>query len=55
MTFIDLRPAYEQDPDYKKIQNYLNGGDVPVFNYHRFWAQSDVALAFATFAILFPQ
>jgi len=41
-------------PDRSKVQAYLNGGSAPSFNYHRFWAEADVATAFDTFANLFP-
>ena len=37
-----------------KVQTYLNGGAAPTFNYHRFWAQSDVATAMAVYGELFP-
>ena len=30
------------------------GGSAPVFNYHRFWAEVDIATAFDAFAQLFP-
>ncbi len=33
------------DPDWPKVQTYLNGGAAPTFTYHRFWAQSDIAMA----------
>ena len=36
------------------MQTYLNGGSAPVFNYHRFWAEADIATAFDAFAQLFP-
>lgn len=53
-TFLDIRSFYRSDPDFPKVEAYLNGGPEPTFNYHRFWAQSDVAMAFADFAYLFP-
>ncbi len=53
-TFLDIRSWYKQDPDWSKVQAHLDGGPAPSFNYHRFWAQSDVAMAFADFAALFP-
>jgi hypothetical protein len=53
MTFIGERPAYKNDPAWPEVQAYLNGGAAPTFNYHRFWAQADVASAFADVAILF--
>jgi hypothetical protein len=53
-TFLSIRPWYTSVADYPEVQNYLNGGAVPVFNYHRFWAEADIATAFDSFAFLFP-
>ncbi|GCF07541.1 glycoside hydrolase family 48 protein [Dictyobacter arantiisoli] len=53
-TFITERPSYKSDPAWPKVQAYLNGGAAPTFTYHRFWAQSDIALAYADYSILFP-
>jgi hypothetical protein len=53
-TFLSLRPWYTSDPEWPKVQAYLDGGPAPVFNYHRFWAESDIATAFDSFAFLFP-
>jgi hypothetical protein len=53
-SFVDIRSFYKNDPNWSKVQTYLNGGAVPSFNYHRFWAQSDIAMAFADFGSLFP-
>jgi len=53
-TFITERPKYQQDPSWSKVQAYLNGGAAPTFTYHRFWAQADIALAYADYATLFP-
>jgi hypothetical protein len=53
-TFLSIRPWYTSVPDYGEVQNYLNGGPAPVFNYHRFWAEVDIATAFDSFAYLFP-
>jgi hypothetical protein len=53
-TFLSERPKYTQDPDWPKVRTYLNGGPAPTFTYHRFWAQSDIALAMAEFGRLFP-
>lgn len=53
-TFLGIRSKYRSDPEWGKVQAYLNGGQAPVFTYHRFWAQSDVALANATYGWLFP-
>jgi hypothetical protein len=54
-TFISIRSWYKNDPDWPKVQSYLNGtGPAPTFNYHRFWAQVDVAVALAEYGRLFP-
>ncbi|SDZ22121.1 cellulose 1,4-beta-cellobiosidase [Micromonospora pattaloongensis] len=53
-SFVDIRSFYKNDPDWPKVQAYLNGGAAPQFRYHRFWAQSDIAMAFADFGALFP-
>ncbi len=54
LTFLSERPKYTSDPAWPKVQAYLNGGAAPTFNYHRFWAQADVAIALADVDILFP-
>lgn len=51
-TFIGIRSWYRDDPDWPKVQAYLDGGDAPTFTYHRFWAQAALALAFAIYAEL---
>jgi Glycosyl hydrolase family 48/Cellulose binding domain/Putative Ig domain/Bacterial Ig domain len=53
-TFLSIRPWYTSVADYPEVQNYLNGGSAPVFNYHRFWAEVEIATAFDSFAYLFP-
>ncbi|SDT40959.1 glycoside hydrolase family 48 protein [Actinoplanes derwentensis] len=55
VSFLDIRSFYRSDPDFPKVQAYLNGGAAPTFNYHRFWAQVDVATGYAEYARLFPQ
>jgi hypothetical protein len=51
-SFVDIRSFLKSDPDWPKVQTYLNGGAAPVFNYHRFWAQSDIAMAMADYGLL---
>ncbi|WP_369228314.1 glycoside hydrolase family 48 protein [Streptomyces sp. R39] len=51
-TFASLRSFYQKDPAWSKIQSYLAGGAAPVFTYHRFWAQADIALAMGSYAEL---
>ncbi|MBV9790990.1 MAG: endoglucanase, partial [Chloroflexi bacterium] len=53
-TFLSIRSKYASDPDFAKVQSYLNGGPAPSFRYHRFWAQTDIALANAEYSRLFP-
>ncbi|NJP41959.1 glycoside hydrolase family 48 protein [Actinacidiphila epipremni] len=52
-TFIELRSFYKNDPNWPKVQAYLNGGSVPSFTYHRFWAQADIAMAMGAYGLLF--
>ncbi|GAB3809626.1 glycoside hydrolase family 48 protein [Micromonospora zhanjiangensis] len=51
-SFLDIRSFYKNDPDYAQVKAYLDGGPVPTFTYHRFWAQTDVALALADYGLL---
>lgn len=51
-TFLSIRSFYKDDPNWPKVQAYLDGGAAPVFTYHRFWAQTDVALALGAYADL---
>jgi hypothetical protein len=54
-TFLSIRSWYKQDPSWSKVQGYLDGGAAPTFTYHRFWAQSDIAMAMAAYGQLFDQ
>ncbi|MBW5480422.1 glycoside hydrolase family 48 protein [Streptomyces bambusae] len=51
-TFASIRGFYEDDPAWPKVEAYLAGGAAPVFSYHRFWAQADIALAMGSYAEL---
>jgi hypothetical protein len=51
-TFLSIRSWYQDDEDWDKVQAFLDGGPAPVFNYHRFWAQADIAMAMADYAKL---
>jgi hypothetical protein len=54
-TFLSLRPKYTNDPSYPLVVSGCAGsGAGPTFNYHRFWAQVDIASAYFVFANLFP-
>ncbi|MFA1551675.1 glycoside hydrolase family 48 protein [Actinomadura chokoriensis] len=52
-----MRSFYKGDPDYQRVIAYANGSSptAPVFTYHRFWAQADVALAMAGYGRLFDE
>ncbi|AYY11565.1 cellulose 1,4-beta-cellobiosidase [Actinobacteria bacterium YIM 96077] len=56
VTFLDLRSFYLDDPDIDQVLDYASGetDDPPTFEYHRSWAQMDIANAFADYAHLFP-
>ncbi|QSB13079.1 cellulose binding domain-containing protein [Natronosporangium hydrolyticum] len=57
VTFYDLRSFYADDPNIDQVLAYAQDPDnapVPTFEYHRSWAQMDVAMAFADYALLFP-
>ncbi|WP_327351360.1 glycoside hydrolase family 48 protein [Streptomyces sp. NBC_01304] len=51
-SFASIRTFYEDDPAWPKVEAYLQGGAAPVFTYHRFWAQADIALAMGSYAEL---
>ncbi|WP_052105593.1 glycoside hydrolase family 48 protein, partial [Cellulomonas bogoriensis] len=53
VSFLDIRSFYLDDPDWPKVQAYLDGGPAPVFEYHRFWAQAEIAMALADYDRLF--
>ncbi|MGA2652694.1 MAG: glycoside hydrolase family 48 protein [Terracidiphilus sp.] len=53
-TFLSLRPKYKNDPNFAALESGCAAGTGPTFNYHRFWAQVDIASAYAVFANLFP-
>jgi hypothetical protein len=63
VTFLGLRSKYQQDPAFPALTNayssWVAGGRAgdfqsPQYHYHRFWAQVEVALANATYDLLFP-
>ena len=54
-TFIELRSFYKNDPNWSKVQAYLDGGAAPSFTYHRFWAEADIAMAMGAYGLLFGQ
>jgi hypothetical protein len=51
--FLSIRSFYQDDPQWSKVQSYLDGGPAPTFTYHRFWAQAEIATAFSLHVQLF--
>ncbi|SEG23158.1 Cellulose binding domain-containing protein, partial [Thermomonospora echinospora] len=56
-TFMSIRSFYKNDPDYERVWAYATGASstVPVFRYHRFWAQADIAMAMADYGSMFNE
>lgn len=54
-TFLDIRSWYKNDPNWPQLKAYLDGGQAPIFRYHRFWEQADVALALGAYGMLFNE
>ncbi|BCJ93766.1 hypothetical protein acsn021_13350 [Anaerocolumna cellulosilytica] len=55
VTFLDIRSKYRDDPNFHILQDAYNKGEDPVFTYHRFWAQCDVAIANGVYSMLFSE
>ena len=54
-TFASIRTQYQSDPMYATVMAYANGtGPAPVFNFHRFWAETDITTAYGVYYLLFP-
>ena len=54
MKFIDQRPKYKQDPNWTRLQNAYNSNTDFTITYHRFWGQTDIAVAYGVFGMLYP-
>ncbi|MCG8697171.1 MAG: Ig-like domain-containing protein, partial [Bacteroidales bacterium] len=52
VTFTDLRPNYKQDPNWNKLQAAIAAGEDFEISYHRGWAQMEIAMANAEYALL---
>lgn len=55
VTFIDIRSDYRDDPDWPALEAAYNSGGDYTTKYHRFWAQTDVAVANAVYGFLFGE
>ncbi|MFW6238431.1 MAG: glycoside hydrolase family 48 protein, partial [Halanaerobiales bacterium] len=47
VEFVDIRSKYKDMPEFQTVEEAVNNDEDPEFEYHRFWAQADVALALA--------
>jgi len=52
-TFLSIRSFYRNDPQFATVQAAIAAGRAPTLTYHRFWAQVDIALAYAVQGELF--
>ncbi|NUS65021.1 MAG: cellulose 1,4-beta-cellobiosidase, partial [Saccharothrix sp.] len=52
-SFLSMRSMFRNDPEWPKVQSYLDGGPAPTFTYHRFWAQTEIATAFSLHAEIY--
>lgn len=55
-TFISIRSFMMDDPEWSKVQAYLDNpitANVPKFTYHRYWAQAEFAMGNAIMHKLF--
>ena len=53
-TFISMRSFMKNDPDWPKVQAYIDGGPPPVFRYNRFWHTAEIAVGFGMMSKYFP-
>ncbi|CAG9761380.1 unnamed protein product [Ceutorhynchus assimilis] len=52
-TFLSVRSWFKKDPNWEKVQKYLDGGEAPSFPVHRFWENADLAISLAVYDMLF--
>ncbi len=53
VSFLDIRSGYKNDPDFARLEEAYNNGEAYTQNYHRSWAQIEVALANAEYGFFF--
>lgn len=54
-TFFSIRSGYQNDPDYARLVDCYEKGETFTMVYHRFWAQSEAAIANGVMAEFFPE
>ncbi len=52
-SFLDIRSNYANDPEYSRLLSDYNSGEDFTQNYHRSWAQIEIALANAEYGFFF--
>lgn len=55
IKFLDIRNKYKADPNFDRVEAAYKAGVDPVFRYHRFWAETETALAFANYSIVLSE
>ena len=53
VTFLDIRSKYKTDPQYQVYLDAKKNNKPYTAKFHRFWAQTDIALANAQYGIFF--
>ncbi len=53
VSFLDIRSGYRNDPEFARLEQAYNSGQEFTQNYHRSWAQIEVALANADYGYFF--
>lgn len=53
IKFLDIRSKYYSDPMFSTLKTAYDNNQDPVFKYHRFWAQCEIAIANGTYSVLF--
>ena len=53
VSFLDIRSGYRDDPDFARLEAAYEAGEPFKQNYHRSWAQIEVALANAEYGFFF--
>ncbi|MBQ4819027.1 glycoside hydrolase family 48 protein [Aquimarina sp. MMG016] len=55
VSFLDIRSGLKNDPDYARLKTAYDSGTDFTQNYHRSWAQIEVALANAEYGFFFGE
>jgi aryl-phospho-beta-D-glucosidase BglC (GH1 family) len=50
-TFLSIRSKFKQDPQWPIVQKALDDDTIPIFVYHRYWSQAEIALTLGMLAL----